>query len=117
MQEGEAPGAESEDYEELDQISRVALLIDDLNNEDPLAQQNSIEKLGLIVGVLGNDRCVDELIPMITDLIDRIDNNTDLLMHLARALGELTKQLGPEQSIHLNAPLELLTGTDDHVVR
>lgn len=30
-------GNESEEYEELDAISRVALLIDDLNNEDPLA--------------------------------------------------------------------------------
>jgi len=30
-------GNESEDYEELDSISRVALLIDDLNNEDPSA--------------------------------------------------------------------------------
>ena len=27
----------SEEFEELDQVSRVALLIDDLNNEDPLA--------------------------------------------------------------------------------
>lgn len=45
-----------EEFEELDQISRVALLIDDLNNEDPLAQQNSIEKLGTIVEVLGRDR-------------------------------------------------------------
>jgi hypothetical protein len=46
----------SEEFEELDQISRVALLIDDLNNEDPLAQQNSIEKLGTIVQVLGRHR-------------------------------------------------------------
>lgn len=35
-------GNMGEEFEELDQISRVALLIDDLNNEDPLAQLNSI---------------------------------------------------------------------------
>ena len=86
----------SEEFEELDQISRVALLIDDLNNEDPLAQQNSIEKLGTIVQVLGPHRCVDELIPMLTELIDRIDNNSELLMHLAIELGNLTEFLGPK---------------------
>ena len=95
----------------------IAARIDDLNNEDPLAQQNSIEKLGQIVQVLGNERCVDELIPMITDLIDRIDNNTDLLMHLGRELGNLTTMLGPRLSMHLHQPLELITGTDDHMVR
>ena len=86
----------SEEFEELDQISRVALLIDDLNNEDPLAQQNSIEKLQTIVQVLGVPRCVDELLPMLTELIDKIDNNTDLLMHLATELGNLTDFLGYE---------------------
>ena len=84
----------SEEFEELDQISRVALLIDDLNNEDPLAQQNSIEKLGTIVSVLGKHRTVDELIPMLTELIDRIDNNSELMMHLAEELGNLTQFLG-----------------------
>lgn len=86
----------SEEFEELDQISRVALLIDDLNNEDPLAQQNSIEKLGTIVQVLGKHRTVDELIPMLTELIDRIDNNSELLMHLAKELGNLTEFLGSD---------------------
>lgn len=76
-------GNESEDYEELDQVSRVALLIDDLNNEDPLAQQNSIEKLDSIVEVLGIERSSDELIPMLTELIDKIDNNIELMSIMA----------------------------------
>ena len=91
----------SEEFEELDQISRVALLIDDLNNEDPLAQQNSIEKLGTIVQVLGKHRTVDELIPMLTELIDRIDNNSELMMHLAEELGNLTEFLGSDLCIEL----------------
>ena len=91
----------SEEFEELDQISRVALLIDDLNNEDPLAQQNSIEKLGTIVQVLGRHRCVDELIPMLTELIDKIDNNSELLMHLAIELGNLTEFLGSDLCVEL----------------
>ncbi len=34
-----------DDMDELDHISRVALLIDDLNNEDPSAKLHSIKKL------------------------------------------------------------------------
>jgi hypothetical protein len=34
-----------DDMDELDHISRVALLIDDLNNEDPNAKLHSIFKL------------------------------------------------------------------------
>ena len=107
----------SEEFEELDQISRVALLIDDLNNEDPLAQQNSIEKLGTIVQVLGPHRWVDELIPMLTELIDRIDNNSELLMHLAIELGNLTEFLGPKLWVELWKPLELIWAADENIVR
>jgi hypothetical protein len=34
-----------EELDELDQISRVALLIDDLSNEDPSAKLHSIKRL------------------------------------------------------------------------
>ena len=67
--------------------------------------------------VLGVERSVDELIPMLTELIDRIDNNIELMMHLAIQLGKLTDVLGPEQAIYLTQPLELIAGTDDHTVR
>lgn len=36
---------QGDDLEELDQISRVALLIDDLSNEDPHAKLHSIQRL------------------------------------------------------------------------
>jgi serine/threonine-protein phosphatase 2A regulatory subunit A len=63
------------------------------------------------------ERCVDELIPMLTELIDRIDNNTELLMHLAIQLGTLTSVLGEERCIHLTTPLQLIAAADDNVVR
>ena len=34
-----------DEMDELDHISRVALLIDDLNNEDPSAKLHSIQRL------------------------------------------------------------------------
>lgn len=39
--------------DELDHISRVALLIDDLNNEDPNAKLHSITRLTQIAQLLG----------------------------------------------------------------
>lgn len=46
LQEDDMMGAD--DMDELDHISRVALLIDDLNNEDPNAKLHSIYKLSQI---------------------------------------------------------------------
>jgi hypothetical protein len=51
---------------------------------------------------------------MLTELIDKIDNNPELLMHLAEQLGKLCEYVGDEQnSVHLMKPLELLLGSDD----
>lgn len=72
-----------DDMDELDHISRVALLIDDLNNEDPNAKLHSIFKLSQIALLLGPERVIDELIPMLTELIDKVDSNPELMLHLA----------------------------------
>ena len=72
-----------DEMDELDQISRVALLIDDLSNEDLIAKLHSIQRLSQIAELLGPERIVEELIPMLTELIDKIDCSTELMMHLA----------------------------------
>ena len=76
--------------DEMDAISTVALLIDDLSSEDPNAKLHSIQRLSQIASLLGPERCVDELIPMLTELIDKIDCNPELMMSLAEQLGNLT---------------------------
>lgn len=43
----------SEDIDELEQISRVALLIDELNNEDTNIKLNAMQKITNIANVLG----------------------------------------------------------------
>ena len=107
-----------DDMEELDQISRVALLIDDLSNEDPSAKLHSINRLSQIAALLGPERCTDELIPMLTELIDKIDSKPELMMNLADELGKLTDFLGDKtNSVHLLKPLELILPADDSVVR
>ena len=40
---------------------------------------------------------MDELVPMLSELIDKIDSNPELMMHLAEQLGGLTSQLGTTQ--------------------
>ena len=72
-----------EGTDEMDQISTVALLIDDLSSEDPSAKLHSIQRLKIIAQLLGPARTGDELIPMLTELIDKIDANPELLYNLA----------------------------------
>jgi hypothetical protein len=45
--------ANGDEIDELDHISRVALLIDDLSNEDPHAKLHSIQRLTQIAQLLG----------------------------------------------------------------
>lgn len=71
-----------------------------------------------IASLLGAERCIEELIPMLVELIDRIDNSAELLMNLAIQLGALNTFLGDnENSVHLLKPLELIVGNDDQIVR
>ena len=55
---------------------------------------------------------------MLTELIDKIDHNAELMMNLAEQLGKLIAFLGPEENCkHLMKPLELILPNDDSVVR
>lgn len=55
---------------------------------------------------------------MLTELIDKIDCNPELMLNLAEQLGKLADFLGEEEnSVHLMKPLELILSSDDSVVR
>ncbi len=107
--------------DELDQISRVALLIDDLSNEDPSAKLHSLRRLTDIANLLGPERTTEELIPLLTELIDKIDNNSELMLNLAEQMGRLVDYLvgaqHQESVSTLLKPLELILPADDSVVR
>ena len=114
--------ANGSELDEVDAISTVALLIDDLSSEDPNAKMHSIQRLSQIANLLGAERCVEELIPMLTELIDKIDCNPELMMTLAEQLGSLTDHLGGSQAekaehcVHLLRPLEIIVSSDDSAV-
>jgi len=62
---------------------------------------------------------------MLTDLIDKIDSNPELMMCLSVELGKLPEHLAAKNdqesrsknSVHLLKPLELIVACDDSVVR
>jgi len=62
---------------------------------------------------------------MLTDLIDKIDSNPELMMCLAMELGKLPDYLAEKNiahsknknAVHLLKPLELIVACDDSVVR
>lgn len=64
-------------------------MIDDLSSEDPSAKLHSIQRLKTIAQILGPDRTAEELIPMLTELIEKIDCNPELMMYLSEQLGNL----------------------------
>lgn len=109
--------------EEVDAVSTVALLIDDLSSEDPNAKLHSIQRLGQIAALLGADRTVDELVPMLSELIDKIDSNPELMLNMAEQLGNLTALIGDSGSksvghaVSLLNPLETIVSSDDAMVR
>ncbi len=89
-----------EEIEGLDQISRVSIYIDQLNNEDPNVKIHALGKLKSIAEVIGKyrklkfkgpERSREELVPMLTEMIDKIDDNSELLLSLAEELGKLVK--------------------------
>ena len=58
-----------------------------MSNEDPAAKLHSLQRLGQIAALLGPERVIDELLPMLTELVDKIDCNPELMMTLAEQLG------------------------------
>lgn len=55
---------------------------------------------------------------MLTELIDKIDCNPELMMTLADQLGKLSEYLGSDENAgHLIKPLELILASDDTIVR
>jgi serine/threonine-protein phosphatase 2A regulatory subunit A len=55
---------------------------------------------------------------MLTELIDRIDSNIDLMMNLAEQLGKLSHILEEaKNAVALLKPLELISASDDSIVR
>nr|BAH72359.1 ACYPI002758 [Acyrthosiphon pisum] len=93
----------------------IAVLIDELKNEDVQLRLNSIKKLSTIALALGVERTRVELIPFLTETIYDED---EVLLALAEQLGNFTNYVGgPDFAYTLLPPLESLATVEETVVR
>ncbi|KAL4228740.1 protein phosphatase 2 [Mactra antiquata] len=98
-----------------DSLYPIAVLIDELRNEDVQLRLNSIKKLSTIALALGVERTRSELIPFLTDTIYDED---EVLLALAEQLGKFTPLVGGPEYVHcLLPPLESLATVEETVVR
>lgn len=98
-----------------DSLYPIAVLIDELKNEDIQLRLNSIKKLSTIALALGEERTRTELIPFLTETIYDED---EVLLALAEQLGTFTSLVGgPEYAMYLIPPLESLATVEETVVR
>ncbi|XP_078093139.1 uncharacterized protein LOC144508703 [Mustelus asterias] len=93
----------------------IAVLIDELRNEDVQLRLNSIKKLSTIALALGVERTRTELLPFLTDTIYDED---EVLLALAEQLGSFTALVGGPAFVNcLLPPLESLATVEETVVR
>uniref|UniRef100_A0A8C3PAC3 Protein phosphatase 2 scaffold subunit Aalpha n=1 Tax=Chrysemys picta bellii TaxID=8478 RepID=A0A8C3PAC3_CHRPI len=90
-----------------DSLYPIAVLIDELRNEDVQLRLNSIKKLSTIALALGVERTRSELLPFLTDTIYDED---EVLLALAEQLGTFTALVGGPEYVHcllVDGPLGL----------
>lgn len=93
----------------------IAILIDELKNEDIQLRLNSIRRLSTIAVALGAERTRCELVPFLNDSIDDED---EVLLAMAEELGKFVPYVGgPQHASCLIPPLETLCTIEEASVR
>lgn len=101
---------------DTDELYPIAILIDELKNEDVQLRLNSIKRLSQIASALGPDRTRTELIPFLTESCT--DDEDEVLLALSEELGELVNYIGGTERVAcLIPPLETLCNVEDSNVR
>ena len=94
----------------------IAILIDELKNEDVQLRLNSIKRLGTIANALGHYRTRTELIPFLNESC--IDDEDEVLLALAQVLGTFVPHVGgADKATCLLTPLETLCNAEEVSVR
>ena len=96
-------------------LGEIAVLIDQLKNEDVRLRLESNANLLRIARALGPERVREELVPFICDLTDDSD---DVLFEMADQLGSLGAYVGGPAHAHVVLePLEALAAVEEARVR
>lgn len=98
-----------------DNLYPIAVLIDELKNDDMRLRLNSVGRLDTIAAALGDERTRKELIPF---LAESTDDDDEVLLAMAEQLGNLVPHVGgPAHAMVLLGPLESLCKVEETVVR
>eukprot|EP00184_Porphyridium_aerugineum_P004704 CAMPEP_0184698726 /NCGR_PEP_ID=MMETSP0313-20130426/5232_1 /TAXON_ID=2792 /ORGANISM="Porphyridium aerugineum, Strain SAG 1380-2" /LENGTH=625 /DNA_ID=CAMNT_0027157697 /DNA_START=525 /DNA_END=2402 /DNA_ORIENTATION=+ len=98
-----------------DALYPIAVLLDELKNEDIQLRLNATRRLKTIAQALGMERTRCELIPFLTETIDDED---EVLMALAEELGSFVDMVGgADHAACLLQPLEILAAVEETIVR
>ena len=93
----------------------IAVLIDELKNEDIQLRLNSIRRLSTIARALGEERTRKELIPFLSE---NNDDDDEVLLAMAEELGVFIPYVGGvEHANVLLPPLETLCTVEETCVR
>ncbi|CAH2045474.1 unnamed protein product [Thlaspi arvense] len=93
----------------------IAVLIDELKNDDIQLRLNSIRRLSTIARALGEERTRKELIPFLSE---NNDDDDEVLLAMAEELGVFIPYVGGVEHAHvLLPPLETLAAVEETCVR
>jgi serine/threonine-protein phosphatase 2A regulatory subunit A len=93
----------------------IAVLIDELKNDDIQLRLNSIRRLSTIARALGEERTRKELIPFLTE---NNDDDDEVLLAMAEELGVFIPHVGGvEHASALLPPLEAFCSVEETCVR
>ncbi|KAI8973007.1 armadillo-type protein [Pilobolus umbonatus] len=103
------------EHREEQELYPIAVLVDELKNDDVQLRLNAIRNLGTIAMALGPQRTRDELIPFLNETIDDED---EVLLAVADELADFSDYVGgPEFAHFLLSPLENLATVEEVLVR
>jgi len=103
------------DMADESELYPIAILIDELKNEDIQLRLNSIRRLSTIATALGHERTRCELVPFLNESIDDED---EVLLAMAEELGKFVPHVGGAQhATCLIQPLETLCTVEETSVR
>lgn len=102
--------------EEFDQaLFPIALLLEELRNDDLQLRLNGTRRIKMIADALGPERTRGELLPF---LAESIDDEDEVLLALAEELGDFLNEVGGTQHASLLVqPLENLATVEETIVR
>ena len=107
-----------DEFNHLDKVSKITLIIDQLKNENRNIRYFCINNITSVAELIGAVRTEEELLPLILDYIINFEDNEEILSNLTFKLYDLINFISNKNNItSILRGLELLAGNDDETVR